>query len=105
MERFDLKRHRTKNEYPAPSPSKGRTQPFSDDMLHQILAFEDLAGWYVDNFGDVDKRCLVKEFRFDNFDHAFAFMRRIAEFCTVIEHHPIWDNLYNNVKVVLSTFD
>ena len=105
VDKLQLKRHRTKNQYPIPSPSKGRTQPFSDEMIHQIIAYEDLAGWYVDNFNDPAKRCLVKEFRFDDFDRAFAFMKRVAEFCSVIEHHPIWDNLYNNVKIVLSTFD
>ena len=105
VDRLQLKRHRTQNQYPTPSPSKGRTQPFSDEMIHQIIAYEDLAGWYVDNFSDPAKRCLVKEFRFDDFDGAFAFMKRVAEFCSVIEHHPIWDNLYNNVKIVLSTFD
>jgi len=104
-EKLQLKRHRTRNTYPAPSPSKGRTQPFTDEIIHQILAYEDLAGWYVDNFSDSAKRCLVKEFRFDDFDRAFMFMKRVAEFCSVIEHHPIWDNLYNNVKIVLSTFD
>jgi len=105
VDKLRLKRHRTRNEYPTPSPSKGRTQPFSDEMIHQIVAYEDLAGWYVDNFNDPAKRCLVKEFRFDDFDSAFAFMKKVAEFCSVIEHHPIWDNLYNNVKIVLSTFD
>jgi 4a-hydroxytetrahydrobiopterin dehydratase len=105
VDKLQLKRHRTKNQYPVPSPSKGRTQPFTDEMIHQIIAYEDLAGWYVDNFNDPAKRCLVKEFRFDDFDGAFAFMKRVAEFCSVIEHHPIWDNLYNNVKIVLSTFD
>jgi 4a-hydroxytetrahydrobiopterin dehydratase len=105
VDRLQLQRRRTKNQYPVPDPVKGRTQPFSDEMIHQIIAYEDLAGWYVDNFNDPAKRCLVKEFRFDNFDGAFTFMKRVAEFCAVIEHHPIWDNLFNNVKIVLSTFD
>ena len=48
---------------------------------------------------------LVKEFEFKNFSAAFAFMTRVAIEAEKMNHHPLWENVYNRVKISLSTHD
>ena len=48
---------------------------------------------------------LVREFEFKNFSAAFAFMTRVAIEAEKMNHHPYWENVYNKVKIVLSTHD
>ena len=48
---------------------------------------------------------LHREFRFADFSAAFAFMTRAAMRAEQLDHHPDWFNVYNRVKVQLSTHD
>lgn len=48
---------------------------------------------------------LLREFRFKDFSAAFAFMTRSALRAEQLDHHPDWFNVYNRVKVQLSTHD
>ncbi len=48
---------------------------------------------------------LLREFRFTDFSAAFAFMTRAALRAEQLDHHPDWFNVYNRVKVQLSTHD
>lgn len=48
---------------------------------------------------------LVKEFEFKDFSAAFAFMTRVAIEAEKMNHHPLWENVYNRVKISLSTHD
>ncbi|TVR79439.1 MAG: pterin-4-alpha-carbinolamine dehydratase [Chitinophagaceae bacterium] len=48
---------------------------------------------------------LVKEFEFDDFRAAFAFMTRVAFIAEELQHHPNWQNVYNKVTIRLSTHD
>ncbi|SOE24056.1 4a-hydroxytetrahydrobiopterin dehydratase [Spirosomataceae bacterium TFI 002] len=48
---------------------------------------------------------LVKEFKFDNFQAAFAFMTRVAFLSEAQNHHPTLINTYSNVKIELNTHD
>jgi len=48
---------------------------------------------------------LYKEFKFNDFREAFAFMTKTAEAAEAMNHHPEWFNVYNIVKVYLSTHD
>ena len=48
---------------------------------------------------------LVKEFEFKDFSAAFAFMTRVAIEAEKMNHHPWWENVYNKVKIALSTHD
>ena len=58
-----------------------------------------LPGWSIVNGK------LHKEFRFDNFSEAFAFMTRVALIAEQMNHHPDWSNVYNRVVIDLVTHD
>ena len=46
---------------------------------------------------------LHKEFRFDNFVSAMAFMQSAGEQAEAMDHHPEWCNVYNRVTIDLVT--
>ena len=45
------------------------------------------------------------EFEFENFKDCFSAMSRIAFECEALNHHPEWTNVYNTLKIALSTHD
>jgi len=59
------------------------------------------AGWVVSD----DGRSISKEYRFENFRDAIAWMSRVAYEAERINHHPEWSNVYNRVRVRLTTHD
>ncbi len=69
----------------------------SDSTIADRLA--DMPGWEV-----VDGM-LHRELRFDDFVAAFGFMTSVAIVAEKLNHHPEWSNVYNQVKVDLSTHD
>lgn len=48
---------------------------------------------------------LVKEFLFNDFSEAFAFLTRVAIVAEKENHHPEIYNVYNRVVLSLSTHD
>ena len=48
---------------------------------------------------------LHREFTFDDFAEAFAFMTRVAAEAERLEHHPDWSNSYNTVTIDLVSHD
>lgn len=48
---------------------------------------------------------LVRNFEFENFKEAWAFMTRVAFEAEKMNHHPEWTNVYNKVEIKLSTHD
>jgi 4a-hydroxytetrahydrobiopterin dehydratase len=46
---------------------------------------------------------LHREFKFHDFQEAFAFMTRAALVSEKYDHHPEWSNVYNQVTVDLMT--
>eukprot|EP00914_Ancora_sagittata_P030080 GHVO01059785.1.p1 GENE.GHVO01059785.1~~GHVO01059785.1.p1 ORF type:complete len:124 (+),score=17.64 GHVO01059785.1:100-471(+) len=48
---------------------------------------------------------ILKDFNFKDFNEAFGFMTRVALKADKMNHHPEWFNVYNKVKVTLSTHD
>ena len=72
-------------------------EPLSDDQISESLS--TLPGCEHEN----DK--LSKEFGFDNFRDAIAFINRIAFEAEEQVHHPEIFNVYNTVNISLSTHD
>jgi 4a-hydroxytetrahydrobiopterin dehydratase len=75
------------------------TKKLSDAARTAALA--ELSGW-----AEVDGRdAISKTFTFDDFNHAFGFMSRVALKAEAMNHHPEWFNVWNRVEVTLSTHD
>lgn len=62
---------------------------------------EELPGW-----APVEGRdALKKTFKFKSFNEAWGFMSRVALAAEKLNHHPEWFNVYNRVRVQLTTHD
>ena len=48
---------------------------------------------------------LRREFTFENFAEAFAFMTSVADMAETADHHPDWSNSYNKVAIALTSHD
>lgn len=51
------------------------------------------------------KNKLRATFKFKDFKEAFSFMTEVAFYAEKQNHHPEWSNVYNTVKINLSTHD
>ncbi|MEM5564398.1 4a-hydroxytetrahydrobiopterin dehydratase [Psychroserpens sp. AS72] len=67
-----------------------------ENIEKRLLRFPD---WEYRN------NALYAEFEFDNFKDCFSAMSRIAFECEAQHHHPEWTNVYNVLKISLSTHD
>lgn len=63
------------------------------------LALASLPGWILSSDGSA----ISRNFRFHDFNAAFAFMTRIAMAAEKLNHHPEWSNVYNKVDITLTT--
>lgn len=50
-------------------------------------------------------KALRREFRFRDFNEAWGFMTRVALLAEKHNHHPDWSNVWNIVRIALSTHD
>jgi 4a-hydroxytetrahydrobiopterin dehydratase len=48
---------------------------------------------------------LTKSYKFKDFTEAFGFMTKVAIVAEKMDHHPEWFNVYNNLKIELTTHD
>jgi 4a-hydroxytetrahydrobiopterin dehydratase len=69
----------------------------SEDEIKAALT--DLPGWRYQR-GEI-----FRQFQFDTFMDAIAFIDRIAERADELDHHPDLENHYNRVRVGLHTWD
>jgi ribonuclease HI/pterin-4a-carbinolamine dehydratase len=51
------------------------------------------------------KHGLYKQFNFENFKAAWAFMTRVAELAEEFQHHPRWENEWSVVQIWLITHE
>ena len=58
-------------------------------------------GWKREDGRDA----MTREFAFRDFNRAFAFMTQVALYAEKRDHHPEWFNVYNKVRITLSTHD
>ena len=54
---------------------------------------------------EVDNTAMRRSIVFSDFVEAFGFMTRVALLAESRQHHPDWSNVYNRVKIELSTHD
>jgi len=74
-------------------------KPLSDTERAELLPALD--GWSLVEGRDA----IRKQFVFEDFGAAFAWMSRVALAAEKANHHPEWFNVYNRVDVTLSTHD
>ena len=68
--------------------------------LEKVLS--QLSTWELTKDG---REAVFKEFKFTDFKSAFSFMTAIALKSEEAGHHPEWSNVYNKVKITLTTHD
>lgn len=52
-----------------------------------------------------DREAITRSYKFKDFNEAFGWMTRVAMVAEKMDHHPEWANVYNTVRVTLSTHD
>jgi 4a-hydroxytetrahydrobiopterin dehydratase len=52
-----------------------------------------------------DRDAIRREFKFADFNEAWGFMCRVALLAEKQDHHPDWSNVWNTVRIELSTHD
>ena len=60
-----------------------------------------LPQWTVMN----DPDTIARDFVFQDFIEAFGFMSKVALLAERVDHHPEWSNVYNRVRIRLSTHE
>lgn len=63
------------------------------------LKIKNLTGWKFKKDG------IEKQFKFTDFNEAFAFLTRVALLSEKLNHHAEWSGVYNKVKLRLTTHD
>jgi 4a-hydroxytetrahydrobiopterin dehydratase len=72
-------------------------EELSNDDVQAGLA--KLDGWCI------EQGKLTREFQFSDFVGAFSFMTGAAIAAEKMNHHPEWFNVYNRVRVQLTTHE
>ncbi len=58
----------------------------------------------INMWKEIDNK-YCRTFKFKDFSEAFAFMTRVAFLAEQHQHHPNWSNVWNTVKIELTTHD
>jgi 4a-hydroxytetrahydrobiopterin dehydratase len=69
----------------------------SAEEIQTVL--QKLSGWTIKDAK------LHREYQFGDFAHAFGFMTIAAIGIEKMNHHPEWFNVYNRVRIDLTTHD
>jgi len=59
----------------------------------------------VDPSWKLDGEFICRNFLFKDFAEAFAFMTKVAVLSEKLNHHPNWENVFNKVKIAISTHE
>lgn len=77
-------------------PCQGGIPPMPDEEIQKLLP--QVPQWYI------EEGKLVRNFKFNNFKEALAFINRVGELAESEGHHPdILLHRWNNVKLILYT--
>ena len=72
-------------------------EKLNDNQVLEALATLD--GWTLSN------GMITKSYKFKDFKEAFSVMTHIAFECEAMNHHPDWENVYNQLTIKLNTHD
>jgi 4a-hydroxytetrahydrobiopterin dehydratase len=82
--------------------------PPGDHLMSGKLSAEEraarlreLTGWQT----AANRDAIERSIEFADFNEAFGFMTRVAIKAQEMDHHPEWFNVYNVVRITLSTHD
>lgn len=75
------------------------TERLTSSELHEAL--KSLPEWEEAREGTA----LSRTYKFPTFPEAFSFMTRVAFYSEKTDHHPEWTNIYNKVRVTLTTHE
>jgi len=76
------------------------------DALDETARKTDLAALLESGWTLVEGRdAIEKTFTFGDFAEAFGWMTRAAIWAEKMDHHPEWKNVYNRVRVLLTSHD
>jgi len=75
-------------------PARTRLTPDQIDA-----ALPSIPGW------ELVEGKLRRDFVFQDFVQAFGFMSSVALIAESMNHHPEWSNVYNRVRIELTTHD
>jgi 4a-hydroxytetrahydrobiopterin dehydratase len=53
----------------------------------------------------LDRDAIRRAFSFKDFNEAWGFMTRVALLAEKFDHHPDWSNVWNKVRIELTTHD
>jgi 4a-hydroxytetrahydrobiopterin dehydratase len=73
--------------------------PLTDE--ERADAIDRLSDWEYDDARDA----FTRQFLFEDFSEAFAFMTQVAMIAEKQDHHPEWSNVWNRVDILLTTHD
>ena len=62
---------------------------------------QSLPGWSLVE----GHEAIARNFQFRDFNEAWGFMNRVALLAESQNHHPDWSNVWNRVRIELSTHD
>ncbi len=72
-------------------------EKLTETQINESL--KQLEGWAFDG------ETIHKSFKFNDFKETFSLMTQIAFECEELNHHPNWENVYNNLTIKLNTHD
>ena len=77
------------------------------DLLTQTQVQQSMQALLADprNVWRLQDQGLHAQWKFQDFQQAFAFMTATAQTAQQMDHHPEWFNVYNKVEVTLTTHD
>ncbi|CAB3760699.1 4a-hydroxytetrahydrobiopterin dehydratase [Paraburkholderia solisilvae] len=67
----------------------------------RALQLRQLNGWQ----SVAERDAIERSLEFADFNEAFGFMSRVAIKAQEMDHHPEWFNVYNKVRITLSTHE
>ena len=76
-------------------------EKMSETAREQLLPPLLENGWSLDE----ERDAITKSFKFEDFVAAFGWMTQAAIWAERWNHHPEWSNVYNTVKITLTTHD